>query len=284
MKILITGASGQLGKKLIEVLSPKYELILTNSATMDIVKLDMVKAVVSENKPDYIINAAAYTKVDKAEEEIALCREINSFGTKNIATVAREFGIKLICISTDFVFSGDKKTPYQETDAANPLSVYGLTKFEGENFVREICPEHYIIRTSWLFGELPAGHEGGNFVETMLKLAGLKEEIKVVNDQIGSPTYTGDLALAIDRIIIKNPEYGIYHFSGSGECSWYDFACEIFAQTNTTTKLIPIKSDEYPRAARRPAYSYLDKTKIENALGIKVSPWQEMLAEYLSKR
>jgi dTDP-4-dehydrorhamnose reductase len=284
MKILITGALGQLGRKLTEVLSPEHELILTDSATMDVTNLEAVRIVTNENKPDYIIHAAAYTQVDKAEENIELCRKINSFGTKNVAAVASELGIKLIYISTDFVFAGDKKTPYQETDLADPLSVYGLTKFEGENFVREICNEYYIVRVSWLFGELPAGYKGTNFVEVMLRLAKEKEEIKVVNDQIGSPTYTGDLAIAISNIIAKNPEYGIYHFSGSGACSWYDFAREIFAQTDTMTKLTPIPSDQYPQKAKRPPYSYLDKAKIENALGIKVRPWPQMLAEYLTKR
>jgi dTDP-4-dehydrorhamnose reductase len=284
MKILIAGASGQLGKKLAEALSREHKLVLTDSATMDITDPQIVRDIVAQNRPDYIINAAAYTRVDQAEGDIETCRQVNAQGAKNIAAAAREFGAKLIYISTDFVFDGVQKTPYQETDAANPLSVYGLTKYEGEKFIQEIGGEYYIVRVSWLFGELPQGYKGTNFVEVMLKLAREREEIKVVNDQIGSPTYTGDLALAIGQIIAQNPPSGIYHFSGTGECSWYDFAREIFSQTNTKIRLTPIASAQYPQKAQRPPYSYLDKAKIENALGIKVRPWPEMLKDYLNKR
>jgi dTDP-4-dehydrorhamnose reductase len=282
MKILVTGAKGQLGKKIIEILGSRHELFLTDSDNMDITDFDIVKKVVEENKPDYIIHAAAYTQVDKAEENIDLCRKINSLGTKNVATVARENDIKLIYISTDFVFDGSKKSPYQETDEAKPLSVYGLTKYEGEKFIQEICEKYYIIRVAWLFGELPDNHPGTNFVEVMLRIAREKGTVSVVNDQIGSPTYTGDLVEVMAKLVEQNPEYGIYHFSGVGECSWYDFAKEIFAQTSTAVNLLPITSEQYPQKAKRPPYSYLDKTKIENSLKIKVRPWQEMLGEYLS--
>jgi dTDP-4-dehydrorhamnose reductase len=284
MKILITGAKGQLGKKIIDILGNEYQLVLTDSDNMDITDISIVKKFVKKEKPDYIIHAAAYTAVDKAEENTELCRKINSFGTKNIATVTKENNIKLIYISTDFVFDGKKNIPYTEEDKPNPISVYGLTKYEGEEFIRNICVEYYILRTSWLFGELPEGRSGTNFVETMLKLAGEGKSLNVVNDQIGSPTYTGDLVLAILEIIKKSPAFGIYHFSGTGACSWYDFAKEIFRQTNTNVDLKTIKSAEYPQKAKRPSYSYLDKTKIEKALGVKVRIWQEMLGEYLKKR
>jgi dTDP-4-dehydrorhamnose reductase len=284
MKILITGAKGQLGRKLIEVLGKEHQLILTDSDNMDITDIGAIESVVKKEKPDYVIHAAAYTEVDKAEVEIELCRKINSFGTKNVASVAKECDTKLIYISTDFVFDGKKNTPYTETDKPNPLSVYGLTKYEGEKFMEEICDKYYIIRVSWLFGELPDGHTGTNFVETMLKLAKEKTTLSVVNDQIGSPTYTGDLAKVILKIMNQSPEFGIYHFSGAGECSWYNFAKEIFRQTKVKIDLKPIISDKYQQKAKRPMYSYLDKTKIENALDIKARPWQEMLEEYLSKR
>lgn len=288
MKILVTGAKGQLGNKIIEILGKKHRLVLTDSDNMDITDIEAVENTVKKEKPDYIIHAAAYTKVDKAEEEIDLCRKINSFGTKNVATVAEKYGAGLIYISTDFVFDGLKRLPYSEMDKANPLSVYGLTKYEGEEAIRKICNEYYIIRASWLFGELPTGHTGTNFVETMLKLAkekaAVKASLNVVNDQIGSPTYTGDLVEVISMIINKTPEYGTYNFSGTGECSWYDFAKEIFRQAKTEVDLKPITSVEYPQKAKRPPYSYLDKAKIENALGIKVRSWKEMLEEYLSKR
>jgi len=283
-KILVTGAKGQLGKKIIEILGAKYKLILTDSDNMDITDIDIVRKVMALEKPDYVIHGAAYTQVDKAEESVDLCRKVNAFGTKNIATVAKEFGVKLIYISTDFVFDGSKNTPYSESDKANPLSIYGLTKFEGEEFIRDICEEYYIVRIAWLFGELPEGHPGTNFVEAMLRLAGERENLNVVNDQIGSPTYTGDLVKTIAKLIDASPATGTYHFSGTGECSWYDFAKEIFEQTNTLIDLKPIPSDQYPQKAKRPAYSYLDKSKIEQVLNINVRPWQEMLKEYLAKR
>jgi len=284
MKILITGAKGQLGKKIIDILGTKNQLVLTDTDNMDITDPDIVNKVIKENKPDYIIHCAAYTQVDKAEENVELCRKVNSIGTKNIATAAKKYDVKLIYISTDFVHDGKKKTPYSEEDKPGPISVYGLTKFEGEEFVKKICDKYYIIRVSWLFGELPQKHTGTNFVEIMLKLAKEKPFIKVVNDQIGSPTYTGDLVSVISKIIDQSPEFGIYNFSGNNPCSWYDFAKEIFAQTHTHIDLRPITSAEYPQKAKRPLYSYLDKSKIKKALNIKVRGWKEMLTEYLSKR
>ena len=284
MKILITGAKGQLGKKLIDVLKTSHQLILTDRDNMDITDIDTVIKVAEKEKPDFIIHAAAYTEVDKAEDEPELCRKINSFGTKNIAVVAKENNIKLIYISTDFVFDGQKNTPYNEEDTPNPVSVYGLTKYEGEKYIQEICEKYFIIRVSWLFGELPNVNKGTNFVETMLKLAKEKTSLSIVADQIGSPTYTGDLAEIIEKIITLSPEYGIYHFSGDGECSRYDFAEEIFKQKNIKIELKSIKSEEYIQKAKRPPYAYLSKTKIEKALGIKVRPWKEMTKEYFKKK
>lgn len=284
MVILITGAKGQLGKKLIDILGKNNQLILTDSDNMDITNLDIVKEVIVNNKPEYIIHCAAYTQVDKAEENIELCRKINSLGTKNIATIAKENNIKLIFISTDYVFDGKKDLPYSEKDMATPISIYGLTKYEGEEYVRKICEKYYILRVSWLFGELPAGGTGTNFVETMLRLAKERTSLAVVNDQIGSPTYTGDLVGVISKIIEAAPGFGTYNFSGDGACSWYDFAKEIFMQTNTKIDLKPITSEQFPQKAKRPSYSYLNKSKIESALNIKVRTWHEMLSEYLSKR
>lgn len=329
-KVLVTGAKGQLGHKIRQVLgdgsqesgnyanppTPNYQLILTDSDNMDITDKLQVHKVIKLERPDFIIHGAAYTAVDKAEENVELCRKVNALGTKNIAECAKEFDVPVIYISTDYVFDGKKKSPYTETDPANPLSVYGATKFEGENFIREICDKYYIIRSAWIFGELPDGHPGTNFVETMIRLSKEKDSLNIVDDQIGSPTYTGDLVEIILRIIrsqdlglrtqglglrasglgfgnlpksqILNPKsqvpYGLYHFSGTGKCSWYDFALAIFTQTKTNIDLKPITSDQYPQKAKRPVYSYLDKSKIENALNIKVRPWQEMLAEYVEKR
>lgn len=284
MKILVTGAKGQLGKKIIEVLGMDHDLILTDSDNMDITDESKVREVIGAEKPDIIIHGAAYTAVDKAEDNVDLCRKVNAFGTKNIATSAKEFDSLLIYISTDFVFDGKKKSPYTEEDSPHPLSVYGQTKLEGEEFIEAICDKYYIVRSAWIFGELPENHPGTNFVEAMLRLAHERDILTVVNDQIGSPTYTGDLVNLFGNLIQKKPEFGTYHFSGSGACSWYDFAKEIFSQTKTDIELKPIPSDQYPQKATRPPYSYLDKTKIENALDIKVRPWQKMLQEYLEKR
>lgn len=301
-KVLVTGAKGQLGKKIIELMGTDFHLVLTDADTMDITDKSQIQKVMRLERPDVIIHGAAYTAVDKAEENIELCRKVNALGTKNIAECAKEFDIPLIYISTDYVFDGKKKTPYSETDPANPLSVYGTTKLEGENFIKEICDKYYIIRSAWIFGELPEGHPGTNFVETMIRLSKEKDSLNIVNDQIGSPTYTGDL-VEIIKLIVRSQElgvrrlrqtpnaqlqttipYGLYHFSGVGVCSWYDFAKEIFKQENIEIKLNPISSEQYPQKAKRPAYSYLDKAKIEKALGIKVRVWQEMLAEYLKNR
>lgn len=303
--VLVTGAKGQLGKKIIDLLSDKYALVLTDSEEMDITDKSMVNQVLESSKPDIIIHGAAYTKVDAAEENKELCYKINSEGTKNIAEAARQNGAILIYISTDFVFDGDNKTPYLENNTPKPLSVYGQTKFEGEKYVQEICDKYYIIRVSWLFGELPDGHPGTNFVEAMLKLAKERDSLNIVNDQIGSPTYTNDLVNVIDQIIrsqdlgvrtqvgknlkpttynLSPVPYGIYHFSGNNACSWYDFAKEIFKQTGNNIKLNPITSDQYPQKAKRPAYSYMAKDKIEKALGIKVRNWQEMVKEYINSR
>ncbi|MFA6963169.1 MAG: dTDP-4-dehydrorhamnose reductase [Patescibacteria group bacterium] len=284
MKILVTGAKGQLGKKIIDLLSDKYELVLTDSAEMDITDKAKVLEVVGAEKPDFILHAAAYTQVDKAEETEEICRKVNSLGSENIAKAGKEFGSTVIYISTDYVFDGKKDSPYTEEDATNPLSVYGKTKLEGEEAVKNNCDKYYIIRSAWIFGELPEGHPGTNFVETMLRLAKDRDELSIVSDQIGSPTYTGDLVEAIEKIIEIKPAYGVYLFSGAGAASWYDFAVEIFKQTNTKIEVKPITSDQYPQKATRPAYSYMDKTKVETALSSKVRPWQEMLADYLKRR
>jgi len=283
-KILVTGAKGQLGKKIIDILGSKYKLVLTDSDNMDITDITAVKRVFTEEKPDLVIHGAAYTKVDAAEESEELCRKINATGTKNVANICKGFGATLFYISTDYVLDGQKTTPYTEEDPANPLSVYGKTKYEGEQFVKEICNKYYILRVAWLFGELPEGHPGTNFVETMLRLAQERDSLNIVNDQIGSPTYTEDLVRVIEMIIEKKITYGLYHFSGEGAASWFDFASEIFKQSQVKIQVSPITSDQYPQKAERPSYSYMSKKKIEEALGLKVRPWQEMLRDYLGNR
>ncbi|MCX6808614.1 MAG: dTDP-4-dehydrorhamnose reductase [Candidatus Berkelbacteria bacterium] len=292
--ILVTGAKGQLGKKIIELITPISKLVLTDSDDMDITNAEIVEKTFTKVKPDFVIHAAAYTQVDKAEENADFCTKINVEGTRNIANATVKHEATLVYISTDYVFDGLKNTPYSEEDIPNPLSIYGETKYEGELIVAETCPKHYILRISWLFGELPEGHPGTNFVETMLRLAKERDELTIVSDQIGSPTYTGDLVEIISRFVSsqqsavdddrKPVPHGLYHFSGSGAASWYDFAVEIFKQTKTKINVKAITSDQYPQKANRPTYSYLDKSKIESALEMKVRPWQEMLKSYLEKR
>lgn len=306
MKILITGAKGQLGHKLAEKLEARsYKLIPTDSDSMDITNAEATMKTISDEKPDIILHCAAYTKVDQAEEEKELAERINAIGTRNIAKAAKKNNSILFYVSTDYVFDGLGDSPLKESDPTDPVNFYGETKLAGEKFIQKICDKFYIIRTSWLYGELPKNHPGTNFVETMLRLAKERDNLTVVDDQIGSPTYTGDL---IDSILFilnsiesesdssKNqvissgtpsPEtrvpFGIYHFSGEGETTWCQFAKEIFDQTGTKINLRPITTAEYPTKAKRPHYSYLSKEKIKSA-GVFVRPWQDGLKEYLQKR
>lgn len=288
MKILITGARGQLGYKLKDILK-NHELILTNSRSMNITDKNAVSDKINEKKPDIVFHAAAYTKVDDAESNQELCHKVNAEGTKNIIEACNQNNVLLIFISTDYVFDGKKNKPYREIDeTGEPLSIYGKSKKEAENEIEKNSKKYYILRTSWLYGELPPNHPGSNFVETMLKLSKTRNKLSVVSDQIGSPTYTGDLTNGALNIIerYKTDEklpFGIYHLSGKGEASWYDFAVEIFKLSKTNIKVNPISTEAYPLPAKRPKYSYLSKEKIES-FGIKVRPWQQGLKEYLEKR
>lgn len=298
MKILITGAKGMLGQMLASVLGEEHELILTDREEMDVTNELKVRKVIKFIKPDIIVHAAAYIDVENAESEPELARKINIEGSKNIAEAASKIDAAVIYISTDYVFDGKKNAPYTELDKPNPLSVYAKTKFLGECEIIKSCTKYYVLRVSWLFGECASGR---NFVETMIGLSKTQSEIKVINDQIGSPTYTRDLAEAIKFILAKSAvsrqlsaqqrktasdflPYGIYNFSGAGETTRFGFTKEIFRQAKIKTKLTPIKAKEFCVVAPRPAYSYLDKTKIEKALNIKVRPWQEMLEDYLERR
>lgn len=281
MKILVTGASGQLGRKIQELLSEHFKLKLTDKENLDITDDAKVNKVIKSEKPDVIIHAAAYTQVDKAEEDKLLCRRINSDGTKNIAKAAQRINAILIYISTDYVFDGKKKKPYTENDIARPLSVYGKTKLNGEKHIQRICKRYYIIRSSWIFGELPKNYLGTNFVEKIISLSKEKDCLSVVNDQIGSPTYTKDLVDIIKKIIANKIPYGTYHVSGAGQCSWYEFAKEIFRLKKIKVPIKPISSAQFPQKAKRPQFSYLDKAKIEQLLNIRIRTWQEMLKNYL---
>lgn len=270
MRILVTGANGMLGQDLCPILEDNgYEVIETDKDTLDITNHKQVKSVLEQNKPEVVIHCAAYTNVDKAEEDLKTAELINVTGTENIAETCGKLGITLVYISTDYVFDGTKNSPYRPDDRTNPVNNYGMTKYEGEEAVRSLCEKYYIARTSWLYG-----HHGRNFVETMLSLSD-KPEIKVVDDQIGCPTWTVELANGIVKLLSK--PYGTYHVCGSGYTSWYGFAREIFVQSGMKVNLLPCTTDEFPRPAKRPQYSVMENDGI-------CRNWQAALRDYLKLR
>ena len=270
--VLVTGANGMLGQDLCPILEDEgYDVIETDIDTLDITNFDQVEKVLTLEKPDYVIHCAAYTNVDGAEENLELATKINVNGTENIAKVCAKNDIKLIYISTDYVFDGTKRDSYLPEDKANPINHYGLTKLQGEEAIKKFCKKYYIIRSSWLYG-----HHGKNFVETMISLA-KKPELKVVDDQIGCPTWTVELSNGIVTLIEDEPEYEIYHICGSGEISWYGFAKEIFNQMDLKVNLIPCKTEEFPRPANRPKHSSMDNDGL-------CRNWKIALKEYLELR
>ena len=270
-KVLVTGANGMLGQDLCPILTKNgYEVIKTDIHNLDITDAEIVEKTLIQEKPDFVIHCAAYTNVDKAEEDIETARLINANGTENIAKACKKANATMVYISTDYVFDGNGTKPYQPTDKTAPLNNYGLTKWEGEEAVRNNLEKYYICRTSWLYG-----HHGKNFVETMLSLAD-KPELKVVDDQVGCPTWTVDLANAIIKII-KNKPYGTYHTCGGGSTSWYGFAKEIFTRAKLNVNLNPCTTDEFPRPAKRPAYSIMNNDGL-------CRDWKEALQDYLALR
>lgn len=270
-KVLVTGANGMLGQDLCPILEDNgYEVIETDIQNLDITNSKMVEKVFLEEKPDYVIHCAAYTNVDKAEEDLETARLINAKGTENIAKACKNIDATLVYISTDYVFNGNGDKPYLPSDKTAPLNNYGLTKLEGEEAVKNILEKYYICRTSWLYG-----HHGKNFVETMISLAD-KSELKVVDDQVGCPTWTVELANAIVKII-ENKPFGIYHTCGSNSTSWYRFAKEIFSQMGLNVNLKPCATDEFPRPAKRPAYSIMENNGI-------CRDWKCALKDYLALR
>lgn len=274
MVVLVTGANGQVGQA-IQFVAKNYPYInfhFCNSADLDITNPANCESVFNLIQPDFCINTAAYTAVDKAESEPEKAHLINVIGAKNIAATCANFSTKLIHISTDFVFDGTKNQPYTETDLPNPIGVYGQTKLEGEIAIQEVLPAHFIIRTSWVYSEF-----GANFMKTMVRLATERTSLSVVNDQIGTPTNAVDLANAIMDIILNktnNQKYGIYNFSNEGQCSWYDFAKKIIEINHITVQITPIPTTQFPTPAKRPNYSVLDKEKIKQAFGISINDWQ----------
>lgn len=271
MKILVTGSKGMLGQDLCPVLEDEnYEVIETSIENLDITDSNQVKSKISEEKPDIIIHCAGYTNVDLAETEKDVAKKINVDGTENIARICGEKDITLVYISTDYVFDGTKKEAYTPDDKPNPLNYYGQTKYEGEIAVQKYCKKYYIVRTSWLYG-----HHGKNFVETIISLA-KNQEVKVVNDQIGCPTWTMELCEGILDLIQENPDYGIYHICGDGQTSWYEFAKEIYKNLKLKVNLTPCKTEEFPRPAKRPHFSAMNNGIYRN--------WKLALKDYLKLR
>ncbi|MEQ9881855.1 dTDP-4-dehydrorhamnose reductase [Pectobacterium brasiliense] len=282
MKILLTGANGQLGRCFQDRLPEEWKILATDSNELDITDLERVAEVVKSFQPDAIVNAAAYTAVDKAESEPEIAENINVRGPQNLATVATKYNVRLVHVSTDYVFDGNATEPYSENSPTNPLSVYGKTKLEGEQAVAKTFPEAIIVRTAWVFSEY-----GNNFVKTMLRLGKERDTLSIVDDQRGCPTYAGDLAQAIIALLQQNATGGVYHYSGDQEVSWYAFAQAIFSAAtrelilNKAPELRSISTEQYPTPAHRPTYSTLKCEKIQ-CLGIKLSDWDKALSVVLS--
>lgn len=298
MVVLVTGANGQLGQSIQFIANqyPNIQFIYTDYQELDITNFESCHTVFAKYKPQFCINTAAYTAVDKAESESEKAHLINAIGPENLAKVCKEYNTILLHISTDFIFDGTSSSlsmtnGYKETDIPNPQSVYGKTKLDGELAVQKNWEKHYIIRTSWVYSQF-----ANNFMKTMLRLASERDSLSVVNDQIGTPTYAVDLAKVLMVIIVSSfklaspvrfhsgqvSSFGIYNFSNEGQCSWYDFAKEIFHQKGISIDLHPIPTSAYPTPAKRPAFSVLDKTKIKNTFNIEIKEWQTSLSECLN--
>lgn len=292
MRILITGSNGQLGNELQKIVATgkaeigavseeikNAEVFAMDVDTLDITNLEQVKKVLNEVKPDVVINCAAATNVDGCEANQDLAFKINSLGPRNLAMVAEELGAKIVQVSTDYVFSGVGEAPLKECDLVAPVSVYGKTKLLGEEFVRDFSTKYYIVRTAWLYG-----YVGHNFVYTMMKLGKDRDTLNVVNDQLGNPTHANDLAYHILKLI-QTEEYGVYHCTGKGECSWYNFASEIMKLSGRNCTVNPCTSEEYksmyPNSADRPAYSSLDNMMLRCTIGDEMRDWKDALKTFM---
>jgi len=281
MNILITGANGQLGNEMRRVsINSKNRYIFTDVAELNITDKDAIRKMIDGEKISVVVNCAAYTNVDKAEDDETTADLLNNKAVKNIAEACKELDATLIHISTDYVFQGDKNTPRKEDEHTNPMGAYGRTKLAGEESVKHSGCKYIIIRTAWLYSPF-----GKNFVKTMRKLTSDKDSIKVVFDQVGTPTYAGDLAAVIYKIIENNMlgKTGFYHFSNEGVCSWYDFAQEICALSGNSCDVEPCHSDEFPSKVQRPSFSVLDKTKIKETFDVKIPYWKESLEKCIKE-
>ncbi len=278
MKVLVTGVKGQLGYDVVNELNKRGHIAIgTDIEEMDITDANSVDSVMKESAPDAVIHCAAYTAVDAAEDNVELCRKINAEGTQNIANVCKELDIKMIYISTDYVFDGEGERPWEANDERTPLNVYGQTKYEGELAVQNTLDKYFIVRIAWVFGV-----NGKNFIKTMLNLGKTRDALTVVNDQFGSPTYTFDLArLLVD--MVETEKYGIYHATNEGICTWYEFAREIFRQAGMDVKVSPVSASEYPAKAKRPSNSRMSKEKLTENGFEKLPTWQDALSRYLKE-
>ncbi len=275
MKILITGANGQLGKDLMRILEERVKVYGFNRNEMDITSLEQCKEIIGKVRPDAIIHAAGYTAVDLAESDQDAAFRVNAVGSRNLAVAARESGAKLCYISSDYVFDGNASQPYNEYDRTNPCSIYGRSKRAGELAIQTLTHQHFIVRTSWLYGL-----HGNNFVKTMLKLSKEKDRLSVVHDQVGSPTYTVDLCFFLAELI-QTDKYGIYHASNTGKCSWFEFAKAIFEESGISVILDSCSTDQFPRPALRPKYSVMDHMSIRINDFQDLRHWREALKVFL---
>jgi dTDP-4-dehydrorhamnose reductase len=278
MKVLVTGVKGQLGHDVVQELEKRnLEAVGVDIDEMDITNPQQVEDVITEASPDAVIHCAAYTAVDAAEDCVDICRKVNAEGTENVAKVCEKLDIKMMYISTDYVFNGQGIRAWEPDDEREPLNVYGQTKYEGELAVEAHVKKFFTVRIAWVFGV-----NGKNFIKTMLNLGKTHDTLTVVNDQTGSPTYTYDLArLLVD--MIQTEEYGRYHATNEGLCTWYEFACEIFKQAGMNVNVLPVSSDEYPSKAKRPENSRMDKTKLGDHGFTPLPAWQDALGRYLKE-
>ena len=278
MKVFVTGVKGQLGYDVVEELKRRnMEPIGVDIDEMDITNSESVDRVICEANPDAVIHCAAYTAVDAAEDNVELCRRVNADGPLNIARVCKKLDIPMIQISTDYVFDGEGTRPWEPEDTCQPLSVYGLTKYEGEQAVMNTLDKFFIVRIAWVFGI-----NGKNFVKTMLNLGQTRDHLTVVNDQFGSPTYTFDLAkLLVD--MVQTDKYGIYHATNEGICTWYEFACEIFRMAGMNVQVDPVTSDNYPTKAKRPFNSRMSKAELTENGFERLPTWKDALERYLQE-
>lgn len=278
MRVLVTGVKGQLGYDIVKECEKRgIEAIGVDVAEMDITDADKVREVITNAKVDAVMHCAAYTAVDAAEENVELCRKVNATGTENIAKVCKELDIKMVYISTDYVFNGEGEHFWQPDEERQPLNVYGQTKYEGELAVETYLEKYFTVRIAWVFGI-----NGNNFIKTMLRLGKERGAVSVVNDQVGSPTYTYDLAkILVD--MVQTEKYGRYHATNEGICSWYEFACEIFKQAGMDVAVTPVDSSAFPVKAKRPKNSRMSKDKLVE-MGFSLLPtWQDALGRYLKE-